>query len=356
MEEKTLLQKMFSPARLYPLVLLLGCYIVYKYRQGKAEKESNPVVENVAFLHQNGMNIVKGETMGHIPYTVKYVSDSINYKEEIDSVLKQFNAVFSTYIPSSQISLVNHNDTVCGVSEDFKLVLEQSKVIASKTNQYFDPTVMPLVNAWGFGYNRVERLPTTTEIDSILNFTGVDKVRLDSNCVVKSNAKVQLDFSAIAKGYASDVVTSYLVSKGIESMMVEIGGEVVCKGKKLGKEWWMIGVEKPTKESQSVVLAVSVQNEAIATSGNYRNYISSEGKDYGHTINPHTGKVADTDMLSATVKAKTCLEADAYATAFMAMGATKSILLAKELNDLEVFFIYKEGQVVKQYQSEGFER
>ena len=138
--------------------------------------------------------------------------------------------------------------------------------------------------------------------------------------------------------------------------MVEIGGEIASRGRKVDNTKWKIGIEKPTKERESIVLAVTVEDEGIATSGNYRNYITSKGKEYGHTIDPHTGNVAVTDVLGATVKANTCLEADAYATAFMAMGASKAIILSKELKDLEVFFIYKEGQFVKQYQSDGFEK
>ena len=247
------------------------------------------------------------------------------------------------------------NDTVCGISEQFQIVFEQAKNISEKTNHYFDPTVMPLVNAWGFGYDKPLSIPTNSQIDSLLEFTGVDKIQLDSNCVTKIHPNVQLDFSAIAKGYASDIVANFLVNIGIKSMMVEIGGEVSCKGIKSKGEQWTIGVEKPDDKQHSVVLAVTVMDGSIATSGNYRNYFKADGKEYGHTIDPHTGKVAETDMLSATVKAKTCLEADAYATAFMAMGAKKSILLVNEMNDLEVFFLYKDKQSVKQYQSKGFE-
>lgn len=356
-EEKSLLQKMFTPSRLYPIALLFVCYLVYKYRESKAaETTSEPNIEVADFSYSLSVNTVKGTTMGHISYTIKYVSDSMNYKPQIDSVLTEFNKVFSTYIPTSQISIVNNNDTVCGVSDDFKYVLSKSQEVAKNTNNYFDPTVMPLVNAWGFGYEKPESLPSDSLVASILVCTGIEKVILDSNCIIKTKPNVQLDFSAIAKGYASDVIADYLAFKGVNSSMVEIGGEVASRGRKKDGSNWRIGIEKPHKEEkQVVILAVSVENEGIATSGNYRNYITSEGKEYGHTINPHTGKVAETDMLSATVKAPTCLEADAYATAFMAMGATKSILLAKELNDLEVFFLYKEGQFVKQYQSEGFE-
>ncbi len=356
-ENERLWKKIFHKSKIYPIVLLLLCYAVYKYRNRQVE-EQTPQQELInGFVYNNGMCTIEGETMGHIPFTIKYIADNRNYEKEIKNLLIDFNQTFSTYIPESEISIFNQSDFVCNVSERFLFVLAEAKKIARNTNNYFDPTVMPLVNAWGFGYKKPQdTLPSSGEIDSIMLYVGVDKLTVKDACLYKTHPKLQLDFSAIAKGYASDVVAKFLDGKNIHDYMVEIGGEVVCKGKNSKKKTWRIGIEEPNQSKRSVVLAIPLHNKAIATSGNYRNFYQKEGKKYGHTINPHTGKVAATDMLSVSVIANTCLEADAYATAFMAMGATKAIKNSEQRNDLEVYFIYSDKQELKQYKSQGFEK
>lgn len=316
---------------IYSLFLLLAVFLVWKYRQS----QQIPLV------------VFSGKTMGPIVYHVKYFDKGKrNFKPQVDSLLIAFNQSLSTYIPSSEISRFNHGITTFTFESPFFYpVLMLSKEIFEMTNGAYDPTVMPLVNAWGFGPDK-EMQHDSTYIDSLLQFVGFDQISFDKEVVSKSDPRVQLDFGASAKGYGVDVVAQFLTDKGIEHLFVEIGGEVRAKGKNLQKEKsWQVGILDPNSDQlkQFYKAIVALENKAMATSGNYFNYHEIDGVKYSHTINPVTGGPVVHPLLSASVFAEDCMTADALATAFMVMGHVKAIDILKNNTHIDAFFIYNDA-------------
>ncbi|GAP68783.1 thiamine biosynthesis lipoprotein ApbE [Bacteroidales bacterium 6E] len=260
-------------------------------------------------------------------YHVVYESpDGTDFHEEIKAKFQEFDLSFSTFNPESVISKINNNQPV-EADIWFTRCFEKAQEISDITQGAFDITVAPLVNAWGFGFREKEKV-TAELIDSLLQLTGYKKVRLENGQVIKENPGTMLDMSAIAKGYTSDLIADFLKSKGCENYMVEIGGEVVAKGRNAKGLDWKIGISKPDETglltSEELQAIVKLPDHALATSGNYRNFYVEDGKKYAHTINPATGYPVQHSLLSATVLANDCMTADAFATAFMVMGLEKS--------------------------------
>jgi thiamine biosynthesis lipoprotein len=289
---------------------------------------------------------ITGTTMGRIAYSIKYYDASgTSLKQEIDSLLEGWNMVLSTYIEDSEISRFNRDSCHTFRSPYFYPVLEASKSVFEASGGAFDPTVGPLVNAWGFGPG-AKYDPDSSVIDSLKRFVGFDKIVFDKDKVCKTLPGVQLDFSAIAKGYAVDVVSAYLQSKGVENLLVEIGGEVMCHGTKSGGKPWRTAIEHPAVEvyERKLYAVAEVRDMAIATSGNYRNYYIRNNRKMVHTINPKTGYPVVHSLLSATVFAKSCMIADAYATACMVLGLEKSKQMAGMREDISVYLIYEDRE------------
>lgn len=328
---------------LFPIVLIALMFIVYKIRQNNDGNSTSPNTVKIS-----------GITMGVVAYNVIYLhSDGLDLSEEIDSLLKVWNQSMSTYIPDSEISLFNRDSCFHFVSEYFYPVLEKSKEVYENTSGAFDPTVGPLVNAWGFGPEDSMN-PDSAVVDSLLQFVGFDKVNFSSKEVCKTVSGVKLDFSAIAKGYAVDVVADFVKSFGIENLMVEIGGEAVCYGHNADGKDWRLGIENPNPEERGIFAVANMKDMAIATSGNYRNYYVKEGVTYSHTIDPSTGFPLQRNVLSASVFAKDCMTADAYATAFMVLGVEGSKKVLEKVKDVEAFLIYtKENGELSYYVTGG---
>jgi FAD:protein FMN transferase len=325
----------FDKKRLYPIFLILLMYTVYVYRDNQQKK----------------LQVIIGETMG-TTYTVKYLGKE-NYKHHIDSLLIAVNRSMSTYIPDSEISRFNTVGNLTYESPYFYPVIAKAKEIYENTSGAFDPTVMPLVNAWGFGFKNKEKMDSL-KVDSLLQFVGFSNITFDEQKVTAKKEGIMLDFSAIAKGYGVDVIGQFLRSNNILHFMVEIGGEVLCSGKNKEEEWWKIGIDNP-EGGENLSKIVSLQNEALATSGNYRNfYIDEQGAKRAHTLNPTTGFPAENTLLSASVKAKDCMTADGYATALMVLGADESKKLAQNTPEIAVFLIYSDSSEVVSWQSERF--
>ena len=299
---------------------------------------------------------ITGFTMGNITYNVKYISSKkLVNKTEIDSILIKFNQTFSTYIPTSEISTINNSSGTIEISPEFYFLLKESKMIYDQTNGYFDPTIGPIVNAWGFGPDKVESLPDNREIRKIMNYVGLDKIKFDSLSLNKQYRESYIDFSAIAKGYAVDVITRYLDNKNLSNYFVEIGGEVRVSGKNISDKYWLVGVEDPKFSLSSDIFAtVSLNNLSLATSGNYRNFYNLKDSLVYHTIDPKSGYPSRSNMLSASVFAKSCFIADAYATSFMVLGFEKSKKIVTSTDGLDALVIYinDEGDTTK-YFSEG---
>ena len=344
----------FHKSRVYPVVLILCCYAYYLYHSGKKDDQTQVVkVNDVSLIY------VKGKTMGEIAYQVIYRdNEERDFSKGVDSVLKAFNEVFSTYIPSSEISKFNQADSSTYVSNQFMQVWKSAKEIYKKTDGAFDPTVMPLVNAWSFGYTeKTYKKPDQQKIDSIKQFVGMSLIDGKGSLLKKKYPKVQLDFSAIAKGYACDVIINYLKNKSIQNAFVEIGGEIATTGKKFDNRPWYAGIRKPYKGNKEPQLAVKLEGKAIATSGNYENnyYDKKADEYYSHTIDPHTGGQIKSNILSASIVAPTCMEADALATASMVMGLSKSISVIESMPHVEALFIYADSGEKKSKMTSGFE-
>jgi len=329
--------------RFYPIVLILAVFVVWKIRQ-----QNHPQLQMVE---------ISGMTMGTIGYSVKYFNeDGANYSSEIDSLLKVWNLCLSTYIPESEISRFNSGtDCFTFESEYFYPVLKASKEVYEHTNSAFDPTVGPIVNAWGFGPDK-SMVPDSTTIDSLMYLVGYDKIHFDEYKVCKDFPGIKLDFSAVAKGYAVDVVADFLETKGIKNILVEIGGELVCRGTKNDQQPWRTAIENPTVAvyEREILSVVELKDRAVATSGNYRNYYVRDGVKYVHTINPATGYPISHKLLSASVFADNCMRADAYATAFMVLGVEGAKEVIAKDKTLDVYLIYSgENGEILTYASEG---
>ncbi|MBP5476891.1 MAG: FAD:protein FMN transferase [Paludibacteraceae bacterium] len=253
---------------------------------------------------------------------------------EVDSALSMFN-------PASTISRINRNEDVT-TDSDFEKVFQQAQEVSELSGGAFDLTVAPLVNAWGFGFdNESERTPE--KIDSLLQTIGWQNVQLSNHRIVKSMSGIQLDASAIAKGYACDKVADRLCRLGVENLLVEIGGEVVAEGKNSQGKPWSIGITKPVDDTsgQQQELQDKLQSThlCLATSGNYRNFYYEGAQKRSHTIDPRTGYPVRHSLLSATVTASSCMRADALATACMVLGDSAALQLIESIPDAACYLI-----------------
>lgn len=278
----------------------------------------------------------------HTIYHIKYEGSEL-LTEKIDAEFQKFNLSLNPFNPNSIISKVNQNEPV-EVDDWFMEVFNKAKDVSDHSEGVFDITCAPLVNLWGFGFSKMDSV-TPQMIDSIKQFVGYQKVRLDGRKIVKDDPRILLNCSAIAKGYASDVIARLLEREGIENYMVEIGGEVTMKGVNQNGKCWRIGINKPEDDSTGIKNDVGEVVElckkgGVATSGNYRNFYIKDGKKYAHTIDPRTGYPSEQSILSATIVAEDCITADAYATAFMAMGLEKAREAAKNIPGIEYYVIY----------------
>lgn len=273
-------------------------------------------------------------------YNICYKSKD-NLQQKIDSTLKSVDNSLSPFNKRSVITAINENrDTT--PDAQFIEVFTLAQEISATTNGAFDITVAPLVNAWGFGFKQGTIVDSLT-VDSMLQFVGYKSIRLSDNKIIKQQPQTMLDCSAIAKGYGCDRVARMLESYGIEDYMVEIGGEVVAKGKNDKSKQWSIGISKPTEDKSGTINELQeilrISGKSVATSGNYRNYRYEDGRKLSHTIDPRTGYPVAHTLLSATVIANDCATADAYATAFMVMGIDKAMEICKD-KGIDAYFIY----------------
>ncbi len=283
----------------------------------------------------------QGEIFGTL-YHVTYQCDKDLHKEIVEA-LDSVDGSLSPFNPHSIITRVNNNINVT-VDPQFAEVFHISQKVSTETDGAFDITVAPLVNLWGFGFKKGE-MPNTQAVDSLLKIVGYDKVTLDaSGHVHKSDPRIMLDCSAVAKGYGCDVVAKVLRNHDVQNYMVEIGGEVVTKGINESRLPWRIGVNRPTDDpmqtSQELQTVLNVTDKAMATSGNYRNFYYKDGKKYAHTIDPKSGRPVQHSLLSATVLSDNCATADAYATSFMVMGIERAKSVLEKHPELMAYFIY----------------
>jgi thiamine biosynthesis lipoprotein len=286
--------------------------------------------------------VLQGEVFG-TTYNITYLNATNNFQTSIDSLFLVFNQSLSTYISTSDITKINNGDSTILVDDYFVEVFEKSKIIHQETDGFFDPTVGNLVNAYGFGPEKEKLNPSDSLINELMKTVGFEKVSLKNRKIFKKQSTIYLDFNSIAKGFAIDVVARFFDSKKIDSYLIEIGGEIRTKGFKKDDKPWAIQIVNPsdTEDSNGFII-VKLSNISMATSGNYRKFrVTDDGKKFVHTINPKTGLASESNLLSASVFTKTdCADADAYATAFMAMGFEKSKIFLEKNTDIKVILIY----------------
>jgi thiamine biosynthesis lipoprotein len=305
------------------------------------------------------VRMIRGEAQG-TTYSIKYTGPQVVKKNEIDSLLDRIDQSLSAWVENSVLCEFNKSDSILVTDKHFLKVFYRGKEIHDLTEGAFQPMIMPLVRAWGFGPEG-GTLKEGLDLDSIQSLVNFDFERLpdeDSDGILfLKKPGQQLDVNAIAQGYSVDVVSEFLEKKGAENYMVEIGGEVSAKGKNEKGEYWRIGIDKPssTPENRTLEAIVTLENASLATSGSYRKFYEKDGRKYSHTIDPDTGEPVNHNLLSATVLASNCTNADAFATAFMVMGLerTKSFLAAHPELDLEVFLIFDDNGTVSTFTGEG---
>ncbi len=328
---------------IYSILLIISVLAVWFYRR-----------------HEGGEPIrIEGQTMG-TTYHVTYFDDQHrDFKLAIDSLLLRVNKSINNYDTASEVSRFNRHAT--GLAFELPYLyppLKKAQEVFAISKGAFDPTVMPLVNVWGFGPGK-QINPTQQQIDSIMPFIGFEKIKLSEDSVQKLDPRVQLDFGGIGQGYGADVITDFLKAKGIQHMLVELGGEGMAIGKNLKtNKPWEIGILDPnsTREEQFFKAYIALTDRSFTTSGNYFNYHIVDGRKFSHSINPVTGYPAQQPILSASVFAGDCTTADAWGTALMVMGHEKAIALLKEHPEIDAFLIYStpEGTMAT-YVTEGIQ-
>jgi thiamine biosynthesis lipoprotein len=314
--------------------------LVYWWRE--SQKPENKPVSNLNQLIQ-----LEGKTMG-TSYHISYIDPkNRNFKTAIDSLLVLFNNSLSTYQNDSEISKFNQDTVFTFKLPFFYPVLAKSKEIYELSEGAFDPTVASLVNFWGWGFKNFKtNSPEQKSVDSLLQYVNFGKyIQFDTQQIRKTKRGVMLDFNAIAQGYGVDIVVDFLKSQGIENQLVEIGGEVVARGKNAKGKPWRIGINNPQDSlSNQLFASLELENRGLATSGNYRRFYIKDGKKYAHTLNPKTGFPVLHSLLSATVIAKDAMTADAMATVFMVVGLEKAQAILQKRNDLEAYLIFVDAK------------
>jgi len=332
-------------------IVLLFCILFFAGFFEKKEAVYRPKIE---YIHN------EGNTQG-TTYSVTYQQpEGLDLQAKIEDRLHKFDTSLSTYIPSSIISRINRNDKSVATDFDFETVFNAAQQTAKNTNGAMDITVGPLVKAWGFAFGNKKgaKIPN---VNDFLPLVGYNKVRIDNHKFIKDDARILIDVNSIAQGYASDIIAQLLQKNGCKNYMVEIGGEVVCKGCSPSGNKWRIGIDKAVDDTVStnngIQAIVELNDGALTTAGSYRKFYIKDGKKYAHIINPHTGFPVSHNLLSATVIAPTGLMADAYDTALMVLGVDSALKVCKSVPGLECYLIYVDekgnNQVVY---SDGFKK
>ena len=296
--------------------------------------------ENAVYIQNTGRAL---GTSFKIKYEHPEGEDIMN---DIISLLDKFEDVMSVYRPHSIVSRINRNDPDVVPDEHFTLIFNKARQVYEATDGLYDVTVAPLVNAWGFGFEKKIDMPST-KIDSLLVFVGMNKVRIKDGKFIKDDPRIMLDFNSIAKGCAVDVVANLLESRHIKNYMVEIGGEIHAKGINNHGKIWTIQIDKPFDGNVIPGMFpqayLRLKGRSMATSGEYRRYYKEGGKKYSHTMDPRTGyPVSDTTLLSVTILAGDCMTADAWATACMVSGTKGAIKLLEKHPELDAYIIYSD--------------
>ena len=300
--------------------------------------------------------VLQGEAQGSY-YAITYFDEQgRNFQHEIDSIFHAVDMSVNLWVDSSVISKVNRNEEVTLdpiFIDNFRIAHQAARLSAG----YFDPTISPIVAAWGFSYKSGDSI-TLQLIDSLKQLVDFQQVRIENGKVVKENPAITLDFNAIAQGYTSDLIAAFLDSRGIKNYLVDTGGEIMARGEKPNGQPWIVGIEKPAENwdsEQEVHTRIALRDKGLVTSGSTRKYVERDGKRYSHCINPKTGYPVEHQLLSATILANNAVWADALASICMVTGMEQSLPLMESMDDVEVYYIFVNGQgELETYATPGF--
>jgi len=288
--------------------------------------------------------VLNGNTMGTY-YSIilpdSYSKETItSFSVDIDSLLNRINTIASTYIDDSELMALNNyrSKNFKSISEELYFLIEKSLLFYGISNGYYDVTVSPLVNLWGFGKNgEIIAIPSSVSIDSIKSFVGSDKIILNTDKTIsKLHPLLEIDLSSIAKGYAVDIISKYLSDLGVNNFLVDIGGEIYASGLNNNKVW-EIGIRNPI--DLGLIHSFEVTDRAIATSGTYINFKSVDSNLYPHIISPISGMPVPNSIISCTVVTDSCTDADAIATMIIALGKEKMLSTLETLEKVEYYII-----------------
>ena len=302
--------------------------------------------------------VLQGEAQGSY-YAITYFDEQgRNFQREIDSIFHAVDMSVNLWVNNSVITKVNRNEEVTLDSifiDNFSIAQEAARL----SDGYFDPTISPIVAAWGFSYKNGDSI-TPQLIDSLKQLVDYRKVHIENGKVIKENPTMTLDFNAIAQGYTSDLIAAFLDSRGITNYLVDTGGEIMARGGKPNGRPWIVGIEKPAENEDSeriVHTRIALRDKGLVTSGSTRKYVERDGKRYSHCIDPHTGYPVEHQLLSATVLAENSIWADALASICMVMGIEQSLPLIQSMDGVEAYYIFvNEKGDLETFATEGFKK
>ncbi len=294
---------------------------------------------------------LQGKAQGSTYRIVYETKNGVDFSKSVDSLFNLVDQSMSLWVYTSLISKINANQSYGLVDEHFMKVFQASEAISRKTKGFFDVSVGPLVEAWGFGKNKSRLVSNMETLDSLKKLVNYKNIKIKKGKVIKKYPEIQLDFNAIAQGYTVDLISEFLVQNDVENFLVEVGGEVRAKGKNNKRETWKVGIENPNNENNLQAI-VSLGNKSLATSGSYRKFFIKDGQKYSHAIDPHLGKPVAHNVLSMTVLANTCAEADGFATAFLVMGLEKAKYFAKK-EKIDFLAIYEQNSQISTFATAG---
>lgn len=294
--------------------------------------------------------IIQGFAQG-TTYAITYIDSSENVnKKQIDSILNVFDKSCSIYNDSSLLSRVNRNDTDT-LDANILECLSVAKGIYELSDGQYDVTIKPLIEAYGFVKKEKEG---AVNVDSLLQFVGLEKLKIEGEKLVKADPRVQIDLNSIAQGYSVDIISRFFDKTGIKNYIIEVGGELYARGNNLEGNPWRVGVNKPIDgsfdSSDGFQEIIELSGLGLATSGNYRKfYVDEHGNRINHTVNPKTGLSSTHNLLSATILAESAIKADGFATACMVLGTDKAIEILKSDENLYGLLVYSKGDSIKTY-------
>ena len=301
--------------------------------------------------------VLQGLAQGSYYAITYFDEENRNFQREIDSIFHAVDMSVNLWVDSSVISKINRNEEVTLDSifiDNFRIAQKAARL----SDGYFDPTISPIVAAWGFSYKSGDSL-TPQLIDSLKQLVDYRKIRIENGKVVKENPNMKLDFNAIAQGYTSDLIAAFLESQGIKNYLVDTGGEIMARGIKPNGQPWIVGIEKPAEnwDSEQVVQTrIALHDKGLVTSGSTRKYTERNGRRYSHCIDPKTGYPVEHNVLSATVMAENSVWADALASICMVMGMEKSLPLIESMDGVETYYIFVDEQnELETFATEGFQ-